>query len=67
MTRAAVAALAALALVASAAAEEALPEPYERLLGELRGDPDSAGRAWAAIGLGQGLRGPPPPRSESAC
>ncbi len=44
-----------------AASAEPLPEPYQQALRDLRTNRDGVARAWAAVGLGQGLRTAPSP------
>ena len=42
-------------------AQEPLPAPYEAALRDLRANRDGVARAWAAVGLAQGLRTAPAP------
>jgi len=46
------------------AAEEPLPGPYQEALRELRTDPVAAGRAQAAVALGQGFAAVPRPGAD---
>jgi HEAT repeat protein len=59
-------ALALLLFAASgaSAAEEPLPGPYQEALRELRTDPVAAGRAQAAVALGQGFAAVPRPGAD---